>query len=166
MAHSLIFGMTESGKTSLAKQMIKEYKARDIPTLVLDPMNDPSWGADFVTDDPDEFLTVFWDNTSCAVFIDEAGDSVGKYNKAMEQTATKGRHWGHSCHYLTQRGAQLSRTIRDQCQHLYLFTTSLNDCKVHADEWNNQELREASKLKQGEYYHTTRFGELTKNKLF
>lgn len=166
MAHSLILGMTESGKTTLAKQLAAHYKANGVGVLVLDPMADPDWLADYKTDNPDEFLQTFWDSQRCAVFIDEAGDSVGRFDTVMQRTATKGRHWGHACHYITQRGAQLAMTVRDQCSHMFLFTTSLNDSKIHANEWNQDELLKAKSLRQGEYFHVTRYGELERGALF
>ena len=166
MAHSLILGMTESGKTTLAKNLAAHYRANGIGVLVLDPMGDPEWQADFQTSDPEEFLEVFWSSRKCAAFIDEAGESVGQYDKVMGRTATKGRHWGHSCHYLSQRGAQIARTVRDQCGHIFLFTTALDDSKIHANEWNKPEMRGANTLAQGEYFHATRFGTLERGKLF
>lgn len=166
MAHSLILGMTESGKSTLAKKLAAYYKSKGFGVLVLDPLNDPGWPCDFKTDDGSEFLKVFWDSRRCFVFIDESGDSVGRYNAEMTRTATKGRHWGHACHYITQRGTQLATTVRDQCSHLFLFCSSLNDSKTHADEWNQQQIREACNLKQGEYFHATRFGELHRGNVF
>jgi len=151
--------MTESGKTTIAKRLAAEYKAQGISVIVLDPLADPEWQADFVTEDPDEFLKVFWASRSCAVFIDEAGDAVGRYDEAMIKTATRGRHWGHSMHYLTQRGAMLSRTVRDQCSRLFLFTTAKGDCKIHAEEWNKPELIEASSLQAGHYFYVSRYGD-------
>ena len=166
MAHSMILGMTESGKTTLAKQLATGYMAAGVVVLLLDPLNDPEFPADYRTTDPTEFLDTFWASRSCAVFIDEAGDSVGKFDTLMQKTATRGRHWGHNVHYITQRGTQLSKTVRDQCSNLFLFTTSLSDAKVHADEWNQQEIKAANSLKQGDYYHVTRFGQLVKRSAF
>lgn len=166
MAHSLILGMTESGKTTLAKRLAAHYKAAGTGVLVLDPMGDPTWGADYQSDDVDEFLNVFWASRSCAVFIDEAGEAVGQFDKVMHRTATKGRHWGHSVHYISQRGAMIARTVRDQCSHLFLFTTALDDCKLHSNEWNKPELKTGNALKKGEYFHATRFGELSRFNLF
>jgi hypothetical protein len=134
--------------------------------IVLDPLNDPEWAADFQTTDPDEFIKVFWASQSCAVFIDEAGQSVGRYNEVMQRTATRGRHWGHAVHFVTQRGVQLPVTVRDQCGHLFLFTTARKDSKVHADEWNRDELENAHLLAQGNYYHVTRFGTCERGSLF
>jgi hypothetical protein len=158
--------MTLSGKTSLAKQLAPVYRAQGVKVGVLDPMADPGWGADYQTSDPDAFLRAFWESKQCAWFIDESGDAVGKYDDAMIRTATRGRHWGHRVHYLTQRGAQLSRTVRDQCTTLFLFSTSLKDAKLHAEEWNRDELATAHTLQQGEYFSTSRFGALKRGRLF
>jgi len=164
--HSLIIGMTESGKTCLAKQMAAAYRARGVGVLVLDPLADPGWETDYITSDPDQFIEIFWASRSCAVFIDEAGDAVGRYDAVMAKTATRGRHWGHNCHYITQRGAQLAVTVRDQCSNLFIFCTALNDAKTHANEWNQPELVNCPTLKKGEYYHVSRFGDLSKNAVF
>ena len=165
MSHALILGMTESGKTTLAKRMAAEYKARGIGVIVLDPLKDPGWNADHITANGEEFLDVFWNSRSCAVFIDESGDAVGKYDLAMQRTATRGRHWGHSVHYLTQRGSMISRTVRDQCGKLFLFNNALEDCKIHAREWNKPGLLEASAFPPGHYFYTGRFSDLKRCKL-
>lgn len=166
MAHVLILGMTQSGKTTLAKALVQRYRKNGIGVLVLDPLNDPGWCANWQTNDPAAFLDTFWNSRQCACFIDESGDAVGRYDEAMQRTATRGRHWGHRVHYLTQRGAQLSRTVRDQCSEIFLFTTSQKDAKLHAEEWNRDELAKAHTLQQGEYFHTGRFSPLTKNSLW
>lgn len=166
MGHSLILGMTESGKTTLAKRLASQYRARGVGVLVLDPIDDPDWPNDFKTGDPAEFLEVFWQSQRCAVFIDEAGESVGRYDTVMHKTATKGRHWGHACHYISQRSTQIAPIVRDQCSNLFLFCTAFEDCKTHAKEWNNHKIKMASTLKKGEYVYCTRFGELKTGTLF
>lgn len=166
MAHALILGMTMSGKTTLAKALAVEYRAAGVKVGVLDPLGDPGWNADFRTGDAEEFLRMFWQSRQCAWFIDESGDMVGQFDKAMAQTATKGRHWGHRVHFISQRGTQLARTVRDQCSNLFLFTTSLDDSKVHANEWNKPELRTAYTLPQGHYFYTDRFSPLQRGQLF
>lgn len=166
MAHSLILGMTESGKTTFAKQLSRSLHEQKKNVIVLDPMNDPDWGGGYRTANPDEFLKVFWSNQQCYAFIDESGDVVGQYDVLMRQTATKGRHWGHSCFYLSQRGAMLSTTVRAQCRHLFLFCSAADDCKVLAREFNQPELLTANNLPQGEYFHVARFGKLERGKLW
>lgn len=164
--HCLILGMTLSGKSTLAKLLAKKYKNSGYKILVLDPVFDPGWCADFITDDPDEFLTVFWKSRQCAVFIDEAGENVGQHDKKMMKTATRGRHYGHVVHYIAQGGRQINKTVRDQCGRLFLFTTALADAKVHAEEWNNPKINNANTLTQGSYFAITRFGEVGQGNIF
>lgn len=166
MAHSLILGMTESGKTTLARKLAAYYKAQGIGVIVLDPLKDPLWQCDFITADQDEFLEVFWNSQSCMVFLDEGAESVGRYDKAMRKTATQGRHWGHCCHFITQHGTDLSPVVRGQCRHLFLFASARQQGEVLAKEYNQPELISCTDLKQGEYLHFSRFGVLKRCRLF
>jgi len=146
--------------------LAKFQRVNGFGTLGLDPMSDPKWSLDFKTKKVDEFLHVFWRSKRCHCFIDEAGKSVGQFDSVMQETATEGRHWGHSCYFISQRGVQIARTVRDQCSHLFLFNTSLEDSKTHANEWNQPELKTAYTLPQGTYFYATRFGKLQRNVLF
>lgn len=172
MPHSKIIGMTESGKTTLAKQLSKEYQQRKIPVIVLDPLGDPGWSDNpdseyfYQTDNKAVFLSAVRASRSCAVFIDEAGESVGQYDREMYWLATRGRHYGHNCHFLAQRAQQIAKTVRDQCGRLYLFNCSLDDAKTLANEWNKPELKEAYTLKQGEFFAVSRFGSVVKLSAF
>lgn len=165
MAHVLILGMTESGKTTLARNLAGMYRAKGGKVLVLDPLADPRWPCDFITSDADEFLEVFWSSRRCFAFMDEGGESVGRYDAAMQKTATRGRHWGHSCHYIAQRATQMAPIIRDQCRHLFLFASSRKDGEELAREWNRDELLECSALKQGEYIHAEKFGAISRHQI-
>lgn len=160
MTHVLILGMTESGKTTLAKAMANQYKANGTPVIVCDPLHDPGWNADFVTGDAREFLAVAERNKSCALFLDESGETVGRYNDEMFWLATRARHYGHKSHFVTQRGMQLGKIVRDQCRHLFCFCVSFDDAKLLANEYNKPQLKEAHTLKQFEYFYTSRFGDL------
>lgn len=164
--HVLILGTTLCGKTTLAKKLAKKYKQNGFGIIVLDPICDPGWDATYITDDVDDFLGVFWDSRRCAVFVDEAGENVGQHDKEMVKTATRGRHYGHAVHYIAQGGKQISKTVRDQCGRLFLFTTGIVDAKTHAVEWNNSELINAKTLTQGGYYVSTRFGKIGKGNIF
>ena len=165
MPHSLIVGMTESGKTTLAKKLCSLSRRKQRGTLVLDPLHD-EWDADFKTDNQELFLQAFWASQCCDAFIDEAGDAIGHYEKAMIQCATKGRHWGHNVHFITQRPMQLSPTVRTQCRILFLFNMAKEDCIQLAKEWNKPELIEAATLPQGQCFMAPRFGEVKRLNAF
>lgn len=158
--------MTESGKTTLAKQLAQSHHSNKIGVVVLDPMSDPEWQADYKSADPDEFLRVVWDSERCHIFVDEAGDAIGRYDATMQQLATKGRHWGHSCYFITQRASQIAFTIRAQCRHAFVFTSAKEDCKTLAAEFNKPELLTANELPQGHFLHAQRYGPVQRGQLW
>ena len=165
MTHVLIVGMTESGKTTLAVQLAKSARDQGIPVVVLDPLADPRWQADHIGSDPVAFLDIAQRSRSCALFIDESAEVIGRYNDAMFWLATRARHYGHKSYFITQRTAQLAKTIRDQCRHLFMFCVSMNDAKIMADEFNREELRKANELAQFEYFYISRFGTVEKRRV-
>jgi len=151
MPHSLILGITESGKTTLAYSLAASYRKRKIPVLVLDPLKASRWKADFITDNAEDFLKVVFSNTSCALFIDEAGDMIGKYNDAMNKLATFSRHCGHNAHFICQRAVMISPTIRAQCTNIYLFKQSKKDSEILSRDFVADELENAVNLRKGEF---------------
>lgn len=151
-AHCLIVGRTLSGKSTAGKLLVRDYRNKGIYSIVLDPLNDPGWheaGAELVTTDRHYFKDIVNQSERCALFIDEGGEMIGRYNEEMFFLATRARHFGHRSHFITQRAAQLSPTVRDQCSMLYAFSLSFNDCKVLANEWSKQELMKAAELPPG-----------------
>lgn len=166
MAHVLILGTSESGKTTLAKMLARQYKRAGMGVLVLDPLMDPAWKADYMTANEEEFLKRFWASRNCFAFMDEGGDSVGRYNTAMQKTATRGRHWGHSCHYITQRATQLAPIVRDQCRHLFAFALSRRDGETLAADFLCDDLLQVHALGQGDYIHVERFGGVKRGNVF
>ena len=150
--------MTESGKTTLAKRLAKRYRQANVGVIVLDPMNDPGWNATASFTESAPFLDVVKRSKSCAVFIDESGDTIGRYNDEMFWLATKSRHYGHNAHFITQDAKQLARVVRTQCRHLFLFNSALESCDILAKDWNKPELRKAANLPAFQCYWTERFG--------
>jgi hypothetical protein len=153
--HVLILGITESGKTTQAFRIARDYKRRGVPRLILDPDRRREWeivdGIDFITDDPILFLEVCKANKKCAIFVDEAGRMLGRYPKELEWLATESRKFGHRAYFITQRASQLNKTIRTQCSNIFLFQQAPSDCRVLSDEFNRDALMGACNLKKGEY---------------
>ena len=120
---------------------------------MLDPFLDPEWNADFITTDSAAFLEAVWSSRQCAIFVDEGGQMIGKYDTVMEELATRGRHWGHKCFFISQRSKQLSTTLRAQCSELAIFKQSLRDTKDLADEYVEPMINEAHLLNKGQFIY-------------
>ncbi len=157
MTHRGFYGMTESGKTTLAAMMAAQFKLKGINVLVLDHLNDKRWQADFITDDPGEFLKVAKQNTQCALFVDEGSKSIGRYAREMEWVTTMSRHYGHEAHLITQMPQQLDTTVRSQISEVYLFCLSDNGAKIISNDFAKRELLDAPSLPQGAFFFARRF---------
>lgn len=155
MAHVLILGITWTGKTTLAFTLARMYKQKGTPRIILDPDMRKEWeiekDIDFITDDPEKFLAVCKANKSCALFIDESGQTIGRYSGEMQWVATNSRKWGHKAHFITQRATQLDPTVRCQCTSIFLFKQSLDDAKILSREFVADDLKESCNLQKGEY---------------
>lgn len=159
--------MTESGKTTLAKRLINSARnSSGMKSIVLDPLRDPAFNADFQTADPDEFLERVFNSESCLVVVDEGAQMIGRYEGPMLKLATMGRHWGHTCIFLSQRPMQINLTVRNQLSAVALFCSSFDDGKTMSKEFNENELLNCTSLKRGEYYYKMRFKNVEKRKLF
>lgn len=155
-----------SGKTTFAKKKAQSLRQlNNRPIIVLDPILDPDWNADFITDDQEEFLKAYWANRDCAAFFDEGGE-IGRYNKAMDKTATKGRHWGHKNYYICQRAKMISTNIRSQCSELVIFKSSLDDTKDIANEFVEPIINEAHELGEGEFIYVRRGKSASRHNVF
>jgi len=94
-------------------------------------------------------------------FIDESGQVFNDGNDlTYAWFATRSRHYGHSVTFISQRAMQIPRTMRDQCSRLYLFTSSRYDGKLHAEEWNKDELETCTSLPKMHFFIADREKEL------
>lgn len=164
--HGLLVGKTQSGKTTLAKQMILKARSKGIKSIVLDILCDPGYNADFSTDNETEFLRMVWSSRRCLVIVDESGEAVGQYNKAMFALATRGRHWGHMCFFLTQKPTQLNPLIREQATNLFCFKAGHKSGILLAEDFVNLNLKNCPALEMGEYMHVNGSGKMTKGDIF
>lgn len=149
--HTLIIGITGSGKTTLAKKLCQQYIKRGITVFVLDPLLSSEWNAHYITDNPDEFVDVVFDNINCAIFVDESAETIGRYAGAMQRLATSSRNLGHNVHFICQRPKQLDINMRTQCEIVFVFKLSYYDAKELAKEYVADELMHAPKLQKGQY---------------
>lgn len=153
--HSLIVGITKSGKSTLARSLALDYLSRDIGVLVLDPNND-NWPCSFKTTDPIKFLAVAKKSKRCALFIDEAGEMVGKGKSAtgMIWITSRARHWGHCTYLIAQRAQMVELNVRAQCSTAYVFKQSATDAKLLSDQFADEALLGATALQQYEFLYS------------
>lgn len=135
--------------------------------MVLDPSPYKSgWDADFVTDNPQEFLKHVFASERCMVIVDESGDMIGRYGGEMTQLATRARHNGHNCYFICQRAKQIDSTVRANCENIICFSQSLDDTKELAREFVDNAINEAHTLKKGEYIYKIGYEQAKKDKAF
>lgn len=163
MAHVLIVGTTESGKSSLARALAASYGAGRI---VLDPMRHPEWECDRLFDTGPEFLACARQAQGCALFVDEAPHVIGRYDSEMHWLATQARHRGHWSHFVAQHYKALPPPVRDQCTLLFLFRVPPDTADALARDFTQPELLEATQLGQGEFIQASRFGGCERKRLF
>lgn len=167
--HCITIGQTESGKTLLNKALAQNYRKHGIKVIVLDPMMDPDWNADQTFDNPERFLAYVKNPDKClqsAIFIDEAGTTVGRHIAAFEWLTTQSRHHGHVCHLMTQRAEMVNKTMRSQCSTLFAFNVCIDDAKNYAKDFNCKEVLKAESLPQGHFIQVTRFQPPKYGKMF
>lgn len=156
--HCLIIGQSQSGKSTKAKQICRDYFHAGRKCLVLDPLVDEwdEWDCDFITDDPDELLRIAQEESKgCAIFLDESLTALKK-NSSFDWLTTTGRHNGHEVYVISHRMEGVTPTMRLCCIQLYVFNIDQDSAKDVARLFNRPELAEAPTLEQGGYFWTER----------
>lgn len=168
--HSLFLGMTECGKSCLAKSIVDQLVKAGKKVVVYDPMRSKDWSTQpekvQLFDDMELFVEYLTKETNVFGFVDESGEAFDEgHERAYFWLATRSRHLGHSITFIAQRLVQIPRTMRDQCGQICLFTSSAKDGKEHAEEWNKKELESCNTLKQFEFFRCGRYTPLQRLKI-
>lgn len=167
MAHTLIVGVTGSGKTYLAHRIAANYLKDKVAVLVLDPTVDkasqtawpvtrkilPGRARCVVVTTEAAFFRCYKDARNCAVFIDECGELIGQDRSGLLSVFTRGRNYGIHGYGITQRATQISPTLRANCEELFMFQQHASDAKIIAQDRSDERLLEATKLKRGYYFY-------------
>lgn len=167
--HMLIVGLTLSGKSTLAKALSEKYTAAGIQCIVLDHMRDPGWHAAHVFDEPNDFLDYVTDPDlcqGCALFVDEGGLNLDRYDKRYQWLTTTSRHHGHRTHIISQRAESIDRTTRSQCTTLAAFALPPKDCKMYASDFNCPEVLHCASFPQGQYVYKRGFSAAQIRRMF
>lgn len=151
ITHAVITGMSQSGKSLLAKTIARATLTRGRPVLVFDPMMAGHSGAGLngwpggahVVGDWERFKAIALASRSCLLIIDECADVVEEDPIGLRRLMRRGRHigadgcGGHSIILIAQRYLlSLDKSARDQASHVFAFCQSAADAKAIAGDFN------------------------------
>lgn len=166
MTRGGIFGISLSGKTTLAKQISKTYHDKyKMPSLVFDPFLD-DWGAHATVagmDKESDFWNTVWKSEKCLVIVDEAAMTL-KRDRELIPVFTSLRHRGHKLLVIGHHGSDLLPVMRQQIDTLYLFRQNIKSGRVWSEEKADERLMAATTLQKYEYLYCENFKEPRKFK--
>ncbi len=159
MTRGGIFGISLSGKTTLAKAISRQYaKGAKIPSLVLDPHLEV-WGNHAnVTDDEDSFWETVWRQRNCLVIVDEAAATIRR-ERELIPVFTRLRHLNHKLLVIGHDGSDLLPVMRQQLDTVYLFRQDEDSVKWWCKKFADKRVEAAKTLKQYEYLYCEMFRE-------
>jgi len=146
--HTLITGVTMTGKTTLARMISREYDERGYPVFVYDPMGTATAGGDWgekalIYNDEIrfmEFLSKRKNTNEAAVFIDESDLVFSHSQKHNHWLARRGRHYGYRLHMITQRPTMIAPNCRTQVGTCYMFRLARTDAKFCGNEFGHSDI--------------------------
>ena len=145
--------------------MIARAKAAGVHALVYDPLQHEWPHAAFVCDDIDQFIDVAFANSNCLLIIDEAADAIGaarsKDTSHRNRLATQSRHLGHRAIFVSQVYSGISKTIRAQCDKIWLFRQHRQELETVARAFARDDFKAAaSELGRGQCLYIPMFGDI------
>lgn len=161
-----IFGISLSGKTTLAKQISRQYaEEMQIPSIVLDPHIEVYGDHATVTADEELFWKTAWESkTPLIVIVDEAAATLRR-ERDLVPVFTRMRHHKHRLLVIGHNGTDLLPVMRQQFDTLYLFRQPSKAAEIWADLFSEPDLLQAGSLNQFEYLHCQLYHKPVKYKL-
>lgn len=158
MAHKLIVGVTESGKSTLARAMESDAVNRGIVAIIYDPTLNPQWKTEHVTCDEYEFFGMLYTAyesgiKSILAIVDEADTIMSMSHRHNWWLFMRGRHFGIEAIAITQRPTNIAPSVRGNTSELFAFSIPQSDAKALADDFAAPEIEKAAGLIQGEFLH-------------
>lgn len=159
------FGTTECGKSTLARELSRQYyKLHGIRSLIWDPHVE-HWGKHaFVTADFDEFDRMVWARRGDLVIIEDASMTVER-NRDLTPYFTAIRHQEHRIFVCGHGASDLLPTMRKQLDTLYLFQQDEDSVKDWKKIFPKGGVEAAILLDQYEFLHVRPFVPSQKMKL-
>lgn len=166
MTRGGIFGISLSGKTTLARKISKQYFVKyKMTSLVFDPFME-EWG-DHATvlgmDKEDDFWNTVWNTRGHLVIVDEASTTL-KRDRDLIPVFTSLRHLDHKLLVIGHHGSDLLPVMREQIDTLYLFRQNIKSGKAWAEKLADERVMAATTLEKYEYLYCENFKEPRKYK--
>jgi hypothetical protein len=166
MTRAGIFGISLSGKTTLAKQISLQYfKKNKIESLVLDPHEEVYGEHAKVFSDEELFWQAVWvEGEPKLIIVDEAAATIRR-ERDLVPVFTRLRHLKHKLIVVGHNGTDLLPVMRQQFDTLYLFRQPFKAAEIWADLFSNDGLLEAANLNQYEFIYCQLYNLCRKLKL-
>lgn len=130
--HTGYYGITLSGKTTMARHIARECDKARHAIVVFDPLNTATHGGDWpersqLYSDPEHFAKAIAKMENAQVFVDEADLVFGHSQKHNHWLMRRGRHQGLYVHLITQRPNLVDPSCRSMCARAYIFRLNKTD---------------------------------------
>lgn len=164
MTRGGIFGISLSGKTTLAKKISRLYAIQfKMPSLVLDPFKE-EWGDHATaTADEEKFWKTVWETRKMLVIVDESASTIRRERKLIP-VFTALRHLDHKLLVIGHHGSDLLPVMRDQLDTIYLFRQNEKSAKAWVEKFADERIGQSTSLNQYEYLYCRNFHAPVKHK--
>lgn len=132
--HSIICGTTQSGKTTLALALVRQARKRLIRSLVYDVHRAP-YASDVICLSFKRFLDMAKKSENLLLVVDDCATVLDPHDPDHKWLTCESRHQGHSVILIAQRFKSIPKTLRDNCEEVWMFRQSLSDCKEIAGDF-------------------------------
>lgn len=157
MTRGGIFGISLSGKTTLAKKISAQYARIGRASLVLDPFLE-DWGRHAaVTADEEKFWETVWKSRKMLVVVDECSTTIRR-EKELIPVFTSLRHLDHKLLVIGHHGSDLLPVMREQLDTVYLFRQNEKSAKYWVEKFADERVLESTSLSRYEYLYCRNFG--------
>lgn len=155
--HTLICGVTESGKTTLAHKLAQQDDKEGKRVIVFDPVLTETLAGTWpdsaiIFTDKEKFIKYLRapSGDETAIYIDEAGDLFSQDQKENGWILTRGRHMGYAVTMATQRPKLVQPSCRHQCARLFMFRLAQADAREIGADYGHSGFDKIS-LDQGDF---------------
>lgn len=161
--HVLYCGVTQSGKTTLARFHARKLAAAGYDVAVYDPMGSATAGGGWpdtakMFNDPAKFLEYLsavrgTPEHPIYVFVDEAADIFGHDSpfRDMHWIPRRVRHQNVYLRLVSQRPKMLPPNVRTQCAIIYMFRLSREDARLVGSDAGHSLTDEQINLDTGDF---------------